>query len=95
MNNKKLVTCPCGSTECKEIFQGVYNRLYISNYRFKILKCQNCGLARSYPVPSKENITKKGEYVFQQNLDECEKSDFWAQFQINSVKKLEKRRNYS
>jgi SAM-dependent methyltransferase len=43
--------CFCGSTRYRALLEGGYDRLALRNYDFTVVRCLDCGLARTLPVP--------------------------------------------
>lgn len=43
--------CACGARAYRQILDGAYDRLGFDGYRFRILECERCGLARTDPMP--------------------------------------------
>jgi len=57
MADRELL-CPCGSTDYSPLFKGTWSIARVKHpLDFKVLKCNKCGLARTYPVPYEGNIT--------------------------------------
>lgn len=57
--NAAALPCACGARDYRSILDGVYNRVGYSGYRFGVLKCRACGLARTDPVPDVEQYAKE------------------------------------
>lgn len=57
MTNKELL-CPCGSRDYTSLFTGTCSTPRVNHpFNFQILKCNKCGLARTYPMPYGGNIS--------------------------------------
>src|SRR4051812_24196365 len=63
------VACACGAAHYNAVYGGVYTRRG-RPYRFELFRCWDCGLVRSFPVPTVElytsgygDSTGAGEYV--------------------------------
>lgn len=50
--------CPCGARDYRVVLDGVYDRAGASGYRFRVLRCRSCGLARTDPVPDVEQYAR-------------------------------------
>lgn len=62
--------CFCGEEQYSIVRSGAYNRLDVHDYRFSILKCAACDLARTAPAPDPRQYangfsltTRRGEFV--------------------------------
>jgi transcription elongation factor Elf1 len=54
----------CGNEKFSMILES--EDFFLSNDRFSIIKCTNCGLVRTFPLPDKESIKKyyqSDEYI--------------------------------
>lgn len=64
-------SCACGGREYRAVLDGVFDRLGLSGYRFSVVRCESCGLARTLPVPRDtaqyeegySQTTADGQYV--------------------------------
>ena len=53
----ELVPCPlCGGAEHKLLFERLDHTHYITNDRFRIVRCRNCSMAFVNPRPGPKNI---------------------------------------
>lgn len=80
--------CPCNSNNYKEILSGVYN-----NQEFQIIKCQNCGLSRTWPIFENENAIGKfynDQEDYQERLNQLA---LWRSFEQKILKILKKYKN--
>jgi SAM-dependent methyltransferase len=62
--------CFCGDGRYSVVLSGEYYRLGAHDYKFSILKCKSCGLARTLPIPDSLQYdagfsltTKEGRFV--------------------------------
>ena len=57
MTDKGLL-CPCGSRGYTSLFEGTWSMARVNHpLDFQILKCDRCGLARTYPMPYEGNTS--------------------------------------
>ncbi|MCA1834561.1 MAG: class I SAM-dependent methyltransferase [Actinomycetota bacterium] len=52
------LACVCGARDYHRVLDGTYSRVGYSGYRFRILQCNACKLARTDPMPDVEQYTK-------------------------------------
>ncbi|MFH0731797.1 MAG: class I SAM-dependent methyltransferase [Candidatus Omnitrophota bacterium] len=87
MNSYSDTKCICGSSDCKRIFAGNFNRNGPKDYYFQILKCKNCGLARTHPALDINKAREDAVYSFCDNIALEEKDNVWAKTIAQTAKK--------
>jgi len=87
MNKYADLKCICGSNSYKKVFSGNFNRHSVRNYYFEIIKCKNCGLAKTYPVPDITKLKEDLSYAFVRDIDQEEKDNYWARVIVKLAKK--------
>lgn len=81
--------CACNRNNYKEILSGVHN-----NREFQIIKCQKCGLSRTWPIFENENAIGKfynEQEDYQERLNQLE---LWQSFGQRILKILKKYKNF-
>ena len=43
--------CACGASRYETVLVGAFDRLGLQQYPFSVVRCAECGLARTLPVP--------------------------------------------
>jgi 2-polyprenyl-3-methyl-5-hydroxy-6-metoxy-1,4-benzoquinol methylase len=71
------LACACGARTYRLVLDGTYNRVGYTGYRFRIYRCNACGLARTDPMPDVE-IYAREEYSVDKPFAQTT-SDVWSE----------------
>lgn len=58
--NASALPCPCGARRYRKVLAGTYGRVGYTGYPFAVLRCSNCGLARTDPMPDVTQYEQEG-----------------------------------
>ncbi|MBN1405395.1 MAG: methyltransferase domain-containing protein, partial [Candidatus Omnitrophica bacterium] len=73
--------CICGACSYIPVKRGTYSRQGVKNYFFEIIKCRECGLIRTYPIPAKIEC-------LQDTIDENIIRDLWSKALTREISAL-------
>jgi SAM-dependent methyltransferase len=77
--------CACGATRYVRIYDGVYSRGEPASYAFALLRCRECGLTRSSPLPD-QNMYQALDFV-DGNGTPSPRSRPWLSVAVDSIQR--------
>jgi len=80
--------CLCGNTSYFLLYEGLYNRLGLSNYSFSLYQCKHCSLVRVTPIPSISLYTDGYGASTSKNKEYIPRDKPWCLDLANEVEKL-------
>lgn len=85
---RKLPECSCGHTKYGVVYEGQWVER-TRKLNFSVIRCLNCGLLRTFPMPKKTTATSED---VKRRLENYELWRSFAQYLIDFIKKHQKRK---